>query len=42
MFDLERLAIACRRLGRWNFFFVSCPLKVNGALGSPGNAIAIL
>lgn len=28
MFDLERLAETCRRLGRWKFFLCSVPLKV--------------
>lgn len=29
LFDLERLAQECRRLGRWSFFVSSVPLKVN-------------
>lgn len=29
IFDLEALAETCRRLGRWEFFFVSVPLKVS-------------
>jgi Putative cyclase len=42
MFDFERLASTCRAAGRWTFFFVAAPLNVPNALGSPGNAVAIL
>ena len=28
MFDLERLAEHCERVGRWSFFLSSVPLKV--------------
>jgi kynurenine formamidase len=41
MFDFETLAERCRADGRWTFFFVAAPIKVPGALGSPGNAVAI-
>ncbi|MEO5902224.1 MAG: cyclase family protein, partial [Ilumatobacteraceae bacterium] len=41
MFDLDRLATACRADGRWTFFFVAAPLHLPGGLGSPGNAVAI-
>jgi kynurenine formamidase len=41
MFDLERLAETCERLGRWSFFVSSVPLKVPGGVGSPPNAVAI-
>jgi kynurenine formamidase len=41
MFDFEALAERCRADGRWTFFFVAAPIKVPGALGSPGNAVAI-
>jgi hypothetical protein len=42
MFDLETLAQRCGAAGRWTFMFVAVPLKVPGAIGSPGNAVAIL
>ena len=42
MFDFEGLNAACRAEDRWTFLFVAAPIKVPGALGSPGNAIAIL
>jgi kynurenine formamidase len=42
MFDFEKLAPICRAEGRWAFFFVAVPLKIPNALGSPGNAVAIL
>jgi kynurenine formamidase len=42
MFDLETLARRCRDDTRWTFMFVAVPLKVPGAIGSPGNAVAIL
>ena len=29
LFDLEKLADECRRLGRWTFFVSSVPLKVS-------------
>lgn len=40
--DLERLAAACRRLGRYEFFFVSVPLNLTGGIGSPCQAVAVL
>lgn len=42
LFDLERLAGECRRLGKWTFFFSSVPLKVPGGVASPPNGVAIL
>ena len=42
MFDFEALAATCRAEQRWTFLFVAVPLNVPGALGSPGNAMAIL
>lgn len=42
MLDLEALSAACEKQGRWTFFFSSMPLNVNGGVGSPCNAIAIL
>ena len=42
MFDFEELARVCRAERRWEFFFVANPLHLPNALGSPGNAVAIL
>ncbi len=42
LFDLERLAGECRRLGKWSFFFSSVPLYVPGGVASPPNGVAIL
>jgi kynurenine formamidase len=42
MFDFETLAPRCRSLQRWTFLFTAAPLNIPGALGSPGNALAVL
>ncbi len=42
MFDFEQLHTRCADQQRSTFFFVAAPLKIPGALGSPGNALAIL
>lgn len=42
MFDYERLSTICRSEGRSTFLFVAVPLRIPHALGSPGNALAIL
>jgi hypothetical protein len=42
MFDLEALAVECRKRDRWTFFLCSEPLNVKGGVASPPNAIAIL
>jgi hypothetical protein len=42
MFDLETLAEECKKRGRYSFFFCSAPLNLNGGVGSPPNAIAIM
>ncbi len=42
LFDFGALAAACARQRRHEFLFVSVPLHVAGAAGSPGNAVAIL
>ncbi|TAP39111.1 cyclase family protein [Arthrobacter sp. S39] len=42
LLDLDRLSETCKRLGRWEFFFVSVPLHVAGGVSSPANAMAIL
>jgi kynurenine formamidase len=42
LFSFGALAQACRREGRYDFLFVSVPLNVTGAVGSPGNAVAVL
>jgi kynurenine formamidase len=40
--QLDDLAEACARTGRWEFFFVCAPLRILGGTGSPLNPIAIL
>lgn len=42
LFDLETLAVECRKRNKWSFFVCSEPLNVKGGVGSPPNAIAIL
>jgi kynurenine formamidase len=42
LFSFGPLAEACRREGRYEFLFVAVPLNVTGAVGSPGNAVAVL
>ncbi|KAH8901543.1 putative cyclase [Thozetella sp. PMI_491] len=42
LFDLEALAKVCKTNQRWSFFVTSAPLKYNGSVASPPNAIAIL
>ncbi len=42
LFTLDELADRCHRLETWEFLFVSVPLNVPGAIGSPANAIAVL
>ncbi len=39
--EVEELAEACRRLGRYAFLFVAAPLSLPGGTGSPVNPIAI-
>jgi hypothetical protein len=41
LFAFGDLARAAAADGRYDFFFVSTPLWVPGAMGSPANAIAI-
>ncbi|OJJ63665.1 hypothetical protein ASPSYDRAFT_38279 [Aspergillus sydowii CBS 593.65] len=41
MWDLEKLAETCRRLGRWTFFVTSAPANVVGGVSSHPNATAI-
>jgi kynurenine formamidase len=41
LFSFGALAAACARMRRYEFLFVSVPLNVTGAIGSPGNAVAI-
>ena len=38
--DLEPLAAACARRGRWEFQFTLAPLSIVGATGSPANPLA--
>jgi kynurenine formamidase len=40
-FVLDELAAACRKDGRYEFFFTSAPLRIRGGIGSPPNAIAL-
>lgn len=42
LFDFRRLAAACAERGRSDFLFTAVPLNVPGAVGSPGNAVAVL
>jgi len=39
--DLERASETARRLGRWEFLFVSAPLRLAGGTGSPVNPLAV-
>jgi kynurenine formamidase len=39
--DLDRLAAACVEENRWEFLFVTAPLRVPGGTGSPINPLAI-
>ena len=41
LFDLERLAEHCKRVGRWSFFLSSEVCCVTGGVASPPNAVAI-
>ncbi|KAL2006016.1 hypothetical protein VTN00DRAFT_9670 [Thermoascus crustaceus] len=41
MFDLDRLAELCKRLGRWTFFVSSSPLNCAQGVSSPPNCMAI-
>jgi len=42
LFSFGLLAQACARERRYEFLFVSVPLNVTGAVGSPANAVAVL
>jgi hypothetical protein len=39
--DLEPLAEACRRAGRWEFLLAIGPLRITNGTGSPVNPIAV-
>ena len=41
MFDLERLAVLCKKLNRWSFFVTSSPLNHPRAVSSPPNIMAL-
>ncbi|KAI9743672.1 MAG: hypothetical protein M1818_002988 [Claussenomyces sp. TS43310] len=41
LWDLEKLAETCAKLGRYSFFFTSIPLNVPGGVASPPNAVAV-
>jgi kynurenine formamidase len=40
--QLDDLRAACESAGRWEFLFVTAPLRVVGGTGSPANPLAIL
>jgi hypothetical protein len=40
--QLEDLRLVCEASGRWEFLFLSAPLRIVGGTGSPVNPIAIL
>ena len=42
MWDLEELADACARLGRYDFLLSAPPLPITAAVGSPINPLALL
>lgn len=42
LWDLDDLAAACRRRGRYDVFVTAQPLNLLGGVGSPANALAIL
>lgn len=42
LFKLDDLATSCAAQGRWTFFVTSAPLNFRGAVGSPGNMLALL
>ena len=39
--QLEDLAAACERLGRWEFQFALAPIRFQGVTGSPVNPLAV-
>jgi kynurenine formamidase len=39
--NLEELAAACERFGRWEFMFMLSPLRITGGTGSPANPLAV-
>ena len=41
MFDLEKLSVVCKKLGRHTFFFTSSPANVSGNSESPRVAVSI-
>lgn len=41
LWDLEELGQECERENRWTFMVTSAPLRVQGAVASPPNVIAI-
>ena len=40
--QLDDLAAACMRLGRWEFLLATAPLRIIGGTGSPLNPVAVL
>jgi kynurenine formamidase len=41
IFDLDRLALACRADGRYDCLLVAAPLAVTGGVGAPTNPVAV-
>jgi hypothetical protein len=41
LWDLKALSEQCKKAGRYSFLLTSIPLNVQGAIGSPPNALAI-
>lgn len=41
-FRLDRLALRCRELGRYSFFFSGVPIPFNRAVGAPVNPLVVL
>ena len=42
LLDFEELARRCAQRSRWSFLFVGVPLNIEGGVGSPANAVAVL
>lgn len=40
--QLEDVSRACQSAGRWEFLFVTVPLRIAAGTGSPVNSLAIL
>src|SRR5690606_24189035 len=42
LLDLRKLIVEARMRNRWEFFFVSVPLNIRGAVSSTANAMVVL